>query len=167
MSYNLYIETRTLESGENEKIVVAQDSNSSSTEDISVAIDYTSYVSRITEAVENISAKMTTIDSNIENTSAKMTTIDSNIENISAKMTTIDSNIEALKEAGDPRSTGDGIRTQQPFNYIGTTILYLLYVKQAQMIEEEFASVADQEKSIQRIKDLLQEITSEFDSTGF
>jgi hypothetical protein len=35
------------------------------------------------------------------------------------------------------------------------------------MIEEEFASVADQEKSIQRIKDLLQEITSEFDSTGF
>jgi len=139
MSYNLDIETRTLESGENEKIVVAQDTNSSSTDDISVAIDYTSYMSRITEAVENISAKMTTIDSNIE----------------------------ALKEAGDPRSTGDGIRTQQPYNYIGTTILYQLYVKQAQMIEEEFASVADQEKSIQRIKDLLQEITSEFDSTGF
>ena len=61
-----------------------------------IAVDYTEQMDSIVTALETIATNSTTIATN-------STTI-------AQKLTSIDTNIAALKEAGDPRSTGDGIR---------------------------------------------------------
>lgn len=102
MSYTLTVDTQTLASGETENVVILTNTTSGASEEYSVAIDYTDYYSRIATALETIATNSTTI---------------------AQKITSIDTNIDALKEAGDPRSTGDGIRTVQPYNEV-----YLAYL---------------------------------------
>jgi len=87
-----------------------------------------------------------------------------NQDTIASKTTSIDTSIDALKEAGDPRSTGDGIRTLQPYGEVGLSILYLLYIKQAQMIEENYASQEDQDASIDRLREIITELRQTFGS---
>jgi len=94
------------------------------------------------------------------------TRIADNQDTIASKTTSIDTSIDALKEAGDPRSTGDGIRTLQPYGEVGLSILYLLYIKQAQMIEDDYASQEDQLDSIERVREIITELRQTFGS-GF
>ena len=100
MAVTITESTITGESGVNETVVVAE--NDGQTDPISIEIDYSGYFARIATAMETIATNSTTI---------------------AQKITTIDANIDALKEAGDPRSTGDGIRTVQPYNEV-----YLAYL---------------------------------------
>lgn len=95
MAVTITESTITGESGEQETVVVAQ--NTATADPISIEIDYTGYFDRIATAMETIATNSTTI---------------------ADKITTIDANIDALKEAGDPRSIGDGIRVTQPYGQL-------------------------------------------------
>lgn len=136
MVVTLTTETITGASGEAETVVVAREEiyNSTGTTivdlEVSIAIDYTDYYKRIATSMEAIAEKLTSIDTNIE----------------------------ALKQAGDPRSIGDGIRTIQPYGYIGTVLLYLLYIKQGQLLEEDFADQATQSQALSELNNLITEV---------
>lgn len=95
MAVTITESTITGESGNTETVIVAE--NVSNVEPISIEIDYSGYFDRIATAMETIATNSTTV---------------------AEKITTIDANIDALKEAGDPRSTGDGIRVTQPYGQL-------------------------------------------------
>jgi hypothetical protein len=100
MAVTITESTITGESGVDETVVIAE--NTSNVEPISIEIDYSGYFARIATAMETIATNSTTV---------------------AQKITSIDTNIDALKEAGDPRSIGDGIRVTQPYGQ-----LYLAYL---------------------------------------
>jgi len=185
MAYRLDIEQKILDSGETEQVIILVDTTSSTDREINAEIDYTGYISRITTAFETATQKLSTIAEQItdiatesnriadnQDTIATQTTsiatesnrIADNQDTIASKTTSIDTSIDALKEAGDPRSTGDGIRTLQPYGEVGLSILYLLYIKQAQMIEENYASQEDQDASIDRLREIITELRQTFGS---
>lgn len=74
-----------------------------------IAYDYSTHLDRIVTALDQIAI------SQAEMSSATA--------GILTKLSSIDTNIDALKEAGDPRSIGDGIRVTQPYGQ-----LYLAYL---------------------------------------
>lgn len=53
---------------------------------------------------------------------------------------------------------GDGIATRGPYNDLPMSILYLLYVKQAEAIDTPDASSEEQSKSIQKLRDVISEL---------
>ncbi len=134
-------DTITGESGVNETVVIAE--NDGQTDPISIEIDYSGYFDRIATAMETIATNSTTI---AENT------------------TQIKNDITRLKELGDHPS-GPGIRTIQPYGYIGTAILYLLYIKQGQILEEDFVGNNVESQSLQRFNEILDDMFRDFDAT--
>ena len=115
-----------------------------------VAIDYTPFYERIATAMETMATNSTTIANNT-------TTIATNT-------TQIKNDITRLKELGDHPS-GPGIRTIQPYGYLGNAILYLLYIKQAQILEDGEATNKEQSLSLKRFNELLDEMFRDFDAT--
>lgn len=115
-----------------------------------VAIDYTPFYERIATAMETMATNSTTIANNT-------TTIATNT-------TQIKNDITRLKELGDHPS-GPGIRTIQPYGYIGNAILYLLYIKQGQILDEEFVGNNVESQSLQRFNELLEDMFRDFDAT--
>lgn len=113
-----------------------------------VAIDYTPFYERIATAMETMATNSTTIANNT-------TTIATNT-------TQIKNDITRLKELGDHPS-GPGIRTVQPYGYLGNAILYLLYIKQAQILEDGEAGANVQAEALGKFNDLLDEMFTRFD----
>jgi hypothetical protein len=108
-----------------------------------IAIDYTPFYERIATAMETIATNSTTIANNT---------------------TTIKNDITRLKELADHPS-GPGIRTVQPYGYLGNAILYLLYIKQAQILEEGFAGGNAQAESLTKFNEILDDMFANFDAT--
>jgi len=115
-----------------------------------LAIDYTGYYDRIATAMETVATNSTTI---ANNTTA-----------ITTQLTAIANDIDRLRELGDHPS-GPGIRTIQPYGYLGNAILYLLYIKQAQILEDGEANNKSQSLSLKKFNELLDEMFANFDAT--
>ena len=115
-----------------------------------IAIDYSAYYDRIATAMETVATNSTTI---ADNTTAIVT-----------QLTAIADDIDRLRNLADHPS-GPGIRTIQPYGYLGNAILYLLYIKQAQILEDGEASNKEQSLSLKRFNELLDEMFRDFDAT--
>jgi hypothetical protein len=115
-----------------------------------IAIDYSAYYDRIATAMETVATNSTTI---ANNTTA-----------ITTQLTAIADDIDRLRNLADHPS-GPGIRTIQPYGYLGNAILYLLYIKQAQILEDGEASNKEQSLSLKRFNELLDEMFRDFDAT--
>jgi len=115
-----------------------------------IAIDYSAYYDRIATAMETVATNSTTI---ANNTTAIVT-----------QLTAIADDIDRLRELGDHPS-GPGIRTIQPYGYIGTAILYLLYIKQGQILEEELVGNNVESQSLKRFNEILDDMFRDFDAT--
>lgn len=114
----------------------------------SIAIDYTSFYDRIATAMETIATNSTTIATNTTT--------------IATQLTAMADDIDRLRTLADHPS-GPGIRTVTPYGYIGNAILYLLYIKQAQILEEEFAGGNQQAESLARFNQILDDMFANFD----
>ena len=79
-------------------------------------LDYSDHLDRLVIALDRISVSQAEISATQAGILNAQTTI-------ASKLSAIDNNIDALKEAGDPRSIGDGIRVTQPYGQ-----LYLAYL---------------------------------------
>lgn len=112
-----------------------------------VAIDYSSYYERIAVATETLATNSTTISNNISTIASQLTNMASDIDNLKTLANT------------------SGIRTIQPYGYVGNAILYLLYIKQAQILEEAEAGGNTQAEALQKFDQLLNEMFSNFDAT--
>lgn len=115
-----------------------------------IAIDYTPFYERIATAMETIATNSTTIATNTTT--------------IATQMTAMADDIDRLRQLADHPS-GPGIRTIQPYGYLGNAILYLLYIKQAQILEDGEASNKEQSLSLKRFNELLDEMFRDFDAT--
>lgn len=81
---------------------------------------------------------------------------------IASEMETIDTAIQRIRDLADHPS-GPGIRTVSPYGYLGNAILYQLYVKQAQAIADSEASPADQAESLNKLNEIINELSSNLD----
>lgn len=122
--------------------IVIDDSNPS------IAIDYTPFYERIATAMETIATNSTTIATNTTT--------------IATQLTAIADDIDRLRILADHPS-GPGIRTVQPYGYLGNAILYLLYIKQAQILEDGEAGANVQAEALGKFNELLDEMFTRFD----
>lgn len=122
--------------------IVIDDSNPS------IAIDYTPFYERIATAMETIATNSTTIATNTTT--------------IATQLTAIADDIDRLRTLADHPS-GPGIRTVQPYGYLGNAILYLLYIKQAQILEDGEAGANVQAEALGKFNELLDEMFTRFD----
>jgi hypothetical protein len=109
----------------------------------------------INTTLELILAQHTTVATN-------STTVATNTSSIAAEIATIDTAIQRLRDLADHPS-GPGIRTVQPYGYLGNAILYLLYIKQAQILEDGEAGENVQAEALAKFNDLLDEMFARFD----
>jgi hypothetical protein len=100
----------------------------------------------------------------METVATNSTTIANNTTAIVTQLTAIADDIDRLRELGDHPS-GPGIRTIQPYGYIGTAILYLLYIKQGQILEEELVGNNVESQSLKRFNEILDDMFRDFDAT--
>ena len=116
-----------------------------------VAIDYSGYYERIATAMETIATNSTTIATNTTT--------------IATQLTAMADDIDRLRNLADHPS-GPGIRTISPYGYLGNAILYLLYVKQAQILEDPDAGGNSQAESLAKFKSIVDEMFANFDATA-
>lgn len=139
MAVTITESTITGESGEQETVVVAE--NTATSDPISIELDYTGYFDRIATAMETIATNSTTI---------------------TTQLTAMADDIDNLRNLAN----SSGIRTIQPYGYLGSAILYLLYIKQAEILEEDFADRELQKKANKRFGKLLKEMFENFDANA-
>ena len=113
-----------------------------------VAIDYSGYYERIATAMETIATNSTTIATNTSTLATQLTAIADDIDNLR--------NL----------ANSSGIRTISPYGYLGNAILYLLYVKQAQILEDPDAGGNYQAESLAKFKSIVDEMFANFDATA-
>jgi hypothetical protein len=131
-----------------------------------------------------IEEKLDTIATNSEVTSEQITTMASNSNVIKEEITTIATQLtpvtpEAQTETladqiarfrylADPNSEevnndnnhGIGIPVTNPFGYLGLGVLYQLYVKQAQILEDNDISPEQQAEALQQLNSVLNEMVN-------
>lgn len=112
-----------------------------------VAIDYSSYYERIASALETITTDTTSIADSSSGSANSLAEIAADLDNLKTL------------------ANSSGIRTITPYGYIGNTILYLLYIKQAQILDETFAGDNQQAESLAKFNQILEEMFSNFDAT--
>lgn len=78
---------------------------------------------------------------------------------IADSLENIEEDIDRLRVLAD-HPNGPGIRTIQPYEEFTLSVLYSLYVKQAQAIADPDASAAGQAESLQKIQSIINEIKS-------
>lgn len=112
------------------------------------------------ERVQRIVSALIQEENMTSQSNEDLTTIATNTNTIAEKMTNIEDHLNALRLAGDPVSNGEGIRTRGAFGEFTLSVLYSLYIKQAQAIADPDASAADQAESLQKIQSIITEIQS-------
>ena len=64
---------------------------------------------------------------------------------------------EANEFDSDDRQ-GNGIRTSQPYNDFPTSLLYLLYINQGQMIKDPDVSTEEKQKGLETLSNVIQQM---------
>lgn len=109
-----------------------------------------------------VKPELEAINTTLELILAQHTTVATNSTAVAAEIATIDTAIQRLRDLADHPS-GPGIRTVTPYGYLGNAILYLLYIKQAQILEDGEAGANAQAESLGKFNDLLDEMFANFD----
>lgn len=152
MAYTITLDPEVLASLVSENVVVVQDSGTSN-DPVAIAIDYTSYISRIAVALETIATNTTTI--------AEQLTPSTNLipgEVLADQFSRLRYLADpALDDASTDRQAGTGIRTAQPYGPIISALLYKTLILEGGILTLDPAKVdnSDAEKTAQDFNDII------------
>ena len=95
----------------------------------SVAIDYSPYFERIATALENIYTSFggdsSSVSGILNSSTQALESIESQLVSISATLTTTSQSLETISTL----ASGDGVRMVGPYDWLGYSSLYKLYVE--------------------------------------
>ncbi len=92
--------------------------------------------------------------------------IEAHLDKIEDHLGKTEEQISRMRDLSDPNIDGSGIRTISPYGYLGNAILYQLYVKQAQILEDPAASSEDQATALEELKSVINELFSTLGPDG-
>ena len=88
------------------------------------------------------------------------------LDRMATSLEQIENDIIRLRDLADKEREGTGIITTSPFGYLGNAILYQLYVKQAQILEEPAASSESQVAALAELNTVVSELFNSLSPTG-